>query len=68
MSRLWIDHNTDNRGHGGKNYAETAIYYGSAKNSMCVARIIVEWSDSTDKPKLTLLKGEEINVFSYFNI
>lgn len=61
MSRLWIEHNTDKRGHGGKNHASCSIYYGSATDSKLAISIFVDWLDGADKPIVEIKKGKGIS-------
>lgn len=58
MSRLWIDHHTDSRGHGGKERASVSICYGSLKDSKLAIRIEVTYNKEDEHPTVHFTLGE----------
>lgn len=59
MSRLWIEHDTDKRGHGGKEHVSCTIYYGSSKDSKSAISVSVEWLNGTVQPVVKITRDEK---------
>ena len=62
MSRLYINHNTDTRGHGGKEHVSATIYYGSSNDSKLAVQVDVHYNLGEDFPLIRIHKGTDVPV------
>jgi len=62
MSRLWIAHNTDARGHDGKEHISATIYYGSSKDSKLAVQVDIHYKLGEDLSLVRIHKGTDVSV------